>query len=146
MITTIAVAISLLLVASTVIIHYEFLRATSAFASRIGMPPRIKILLVLAGVLVAHLAEVSLYAVAYYAWGGFGRLDGKLEGSALDYFYLSITTFTTLGIGDVHPRGELRLMAGIESLNGLVLIGWSASFTYLSMEKFWDNGAVGARD
>lgn len=149
MITTIAVVISLLLVGSTVIIHYELLRATSAFASRIGMPQRIKILLVLAGVLVAHLAEVSLYAVAYYAceqWGGFGRLDGKLEGGALDYFYLSITTFTTLGIGDVHPRGELRLMAGIESLNGLVLIGWSASFTYLSMEKFWDNGAVGARD
>jgi len=24
-----------------------------------------------------------------------------------------------------------------ESLNGLVLIGWSASFTYLTMEEFW---------
>ena len=64
-----------------------------------------------------------------------------LEGGFLDYFYLSITTFTTLGIGDVHPRGALRIIAGIQSLNGLVLIGWSASFTYLSMEKFWDENA-----
>jgi len=70
-------------------------------------------------------------------WGGLGRIDGEMEGGPLDYFYFSITTFTTLGIGDVHPRGALRFIAGVESLNGLVLIGWSASFTYLSMEQFW---------
>jgi hypothetical protein len=34
----------------------------------------------------------------------------------------------------------MRLIAGIESLNGLVLIGWSASFTYLTMEEFWGRG------
>jgi hypothetical protein len=33
----------------------------------------------------------------------------------------------------------LRIIAGVESLNGLVLIGWSASFTYLSMEQFWED-------
>jgi hypothetical protein len=33
----------------------------------------------------------------------------------------------------------MRIVAGIESLNGLVLIGWSASFTYLTMERFWDS-------
>ena len=31
----------------------------------------------------------------------------------------------------------MRLLTGIEALNGLVLIGWSASFTYLAMEEFW---------
>jgi hypothetical protein len=46
--------------------------------------------------------------------------------------------FTTLGTGDLVVSGPLRLIAGVESLNGLVLIGWSASFTYLSMEKFWE--------
>ena len=45
--------------------------------------------------------------------------------------------YTTLGIGDLHPNGVMRLVAGVESLNGLVLIGWSASFTYLTMEEFW---------
>jgi hypothetical protein len=66
-----------------------------------------------------------------------GSLAGHLEGGTLDFFYFSIATYTTLGIGDLHPSGAMRLVAGIESLNGLVLIGWSASFTYLTMEEFW---------
>jgi hypothetical protein len=37
---------------------------------------------------------------------------------------------------DLFPHGPLRIVAGIETLNGFILIGWSASFTYLSMEKF----------
>jgi hypothetical protein len=28
--------------------------------------------------------------------------------------------------------------AGLETLSGLMLIGWSTSFTYLSMRRFWD--------
>jgi len=139
MITTIAVGLSLLLVAATVLIHFEFLRATSAFSGRLVISRRAHIVVVIAGVLTAHLVEVTLYAAAYYICelsGGLGRIDGQMEG-VLDHFYFSITTFTTLGIGDVQPRGALRLIAGVESLNGLVLIGWSASFTYLSMEQFW---------
>jgi hypothetical protein len=37
----------------------------------------------------------------------------------------------------VFPLGPVRLLSGVEALNGLMLIGWSASFTYLTMEKFW---------
>ena len=36
--------------------------------------------------------------------------------------------------------GELRLLAGVEALNGLLLIGWSASYTYIAMERFWTSG------
>jgi hypothetical protein len=140
MITSIAIMLSLLLVAATVLIHFELLRATSAFSSRLAIARRTHILVVIGGVLIAHIVEVTLYAATYYLcelWGGLGHIDGLTEGGALDHFYFSITTFTTLGIGDVHPRGALRLIAGAQSLNGLVLIGWSASFTYLSMEQFW---------
>ena len=31
----------------------------------------------------------------------------------------------------------MRLLAGVEGLLGLLMIGWSASFTYLMMEKLW---------
>lgn len=68
---------------------------------------------------------------------GEGSLAGHIEGGLLDYFYFSMATYTTLGIGDLHPSGVMRLVAGVESLNGLVFIGWSASFTYLTMEEFW---------
>jgi len=27
----------------------------------------------------------------------------------------------------------------VEALNGLLLIGWSASYTYFAMERFWSN-------
>jgi hypothetical protein len=58
-------------------------------------------------------------------------------GGFVDFFYFSITCYTTLGLGDVFPSGAMRIVAGIEALNGFVLIGWSTSFTYLAMERFW---------
>ena len=54
--------------------------------------------------------------------------------------YFSGITFTTLGYGDIVPSGTLRMMAGAEALNGLLLIGWSASYAHIAMERFWQNG------
>jgi hypothetical protein len=48
-----------------------------------------------------------------------------------------MTCYTTLGIGDLYPTGALRILSGVEALNGLVMVGWTASLTYLYMEKFW---------
>ncbi len=35
--------------------------------------------------------------------------------------------------------GAIRFMTGMEALTGFVLITWSASFTFLEMQKFWKN-------
>jgi hypothetical protein len=56
----------------------------------------------------------------------------------MNCLYFSAETFTSLGFGDVTPVGPIRLLAGLEALNGLLLIGWSASFTYIAMERFWE--------
>lgn len=144
---TVAVLLSLLLVAATVIVHYEFLRMTSAVARGLSISGRAQILLIIAMVFVAHLVEVGLYTATYFAcqnWWGLGDIHGDTEGGMVDHFYFSITTFTTLGFGDLQPRGPVRLIAGVQSLNGLLLIGWSASFTYLSMERFWQDGPTSA--
>lgn len=136
----IAFAISLLLITATVLVHYELLQFASTLPSRFTIRTRPKILVVIAVVLAAHVVEAYLYAIAYYAMQthlGLGALVGHREGDVLDYFYFSIATYTTLGIGDLHPSGAMRFVAGIEALNGLVLIGWSASFTYLTMEDLW---------
>lgn len=66
-----------------------------------------------------------------------GALDGRHGGSFMDYFYYSTVMYTSLGLGDVLLSGHLRLFSGIEALNGLVLIGWSTSFTFLAMRRFW---------
>jgi hypothetical protein len=96
---------------------------------------------VIAGVLLAHLIEICLFAAGFFllhAQLGLGGIAGHFEGTVLDYFYFSATTYSTLGVGDLFPTGAIRLVAGVEALTGFVLIGWSASFTYLSMQRSWD--------
>lgn len=128
------------LVVGTVLIHYEVLRGTSRLVTTVPVAARSRMLLVLAGIFIAHLIEVCLYALAYSMMSdhlGLGSFEGAAAGTFADFFYFSITCYTTLGLGDIFPTGPMRVIAGIEALNGFVLIGWSTSFTYLAMERFW---------
>ena len=134
-----AIGMALALLVATVAIHYEVLSATFAGLPRLGVPPRLRILVAMAAIFGAHLAEITLYAVAFYGMERLqlGSIGGDFNGAWLDYFYFSTTSYTTMGVGDVAPHGLLRLVAGLEGLNGFVLIGWSASFTYVTMEAYW---------
>jgi hypothetical protein len=101
---------------------------------------RKRMLVVIGACLAAHLLEVALYAMAYAVllrFDGFGGIEGLFTGTATDYLYFSLTSYTTLGIGELHPVGPLRLIVGVEALNGFLLITWSASFTYLMMQRYW---------
>jgi hypothetical protein len=31
------------------------------------------------------------------------------------------------------------MLAGVEALTGLLMISWTASFTYLEMNRYWTN-------
>ena len=136
-----AVAVaSLLLIALTTLIHYEVLRGLHVGLPRLRIPIRTKLLVVIFGAFVAHVLEIALYAVSLLALVHFpseGSLSGEKTITFLECVYFSAETYTSLGLGDIAPLGPVRLLAGVEALNGLLLIAWSASFTYLSMEKFW---------
>ncbi len=85
----------------------------------------------------AHLVEAGVYALGYFVsteYLSIGAISGAMSGGLRDYYYYSIVTFTSLGLGDVFPYGELRLMTGFEVLTGLLVIGWSASFLYVEMQ------------
>jgi hypothetical protein len=131
--------LTVLLVVLVVLVHYETLLHASRLAERLTIPPRTRILVVLAAAFVAHIVEIGFFAVGYFVMVrlGLGALAGDVENNLLDYFYFSTTMYTTLGVGDIWATGRIRLMAGIESLTGLVLIAWTASFTYVSMQRFW---------
>ncbi len=138
---SIALVIALLIV--TVLFHYEGLFGLSRFADDMRGGRRVRMLFIMFGVILLHLAEIAFYGIAY--WFGdvvadIGDFVGRAVGFA-DYVYFSAETFTTLGLGDIYPDGALRLIASIESLNGLLLLGWSASFTYLAMQKYWSEGS-----
>lgn len=50
-----------------------------------------------------------------------------------DYLHYTATVHTTVGFGDPVPR--LRLLTAFTSLTGLVMITWSASLTFLEMQR-----------
>ena len=132
--------IAVLLIVMSVIMHYEALRLTSEFIPRLVIHPQRRILFVLMSTLAIHVIAISLFAIGFFVMSeflGLGTMHGEFNGTALDYFYYSATTYTTLGIGDVYAQGPMRIVAGLESLTGLVMISWSATFTYLHMERFW---------
>jgi hypothetical protein len=136
----VALSCMLLVVVATVL-HYEVLRVLSAGLPRFTVATRAKLLIVIFAAFIAHALEVLLYGAGYYLLArvaGLGTLTGAAGSAFSMCLYFSAETYTSLGFGDVVPTGSLRLLAGTETLNGLLLIGWSASFTYLSMERFWN--------
>lgn len=134
--TTVACAAALLLL--TTLIHYEALRALDRGVPLLRWPRRFHIVLVIVGLFFAHVVEIVLYAAAYVvlvrhaALGSIGRLAPLTLNQAL---YFSFETFSTLGYGDIAPAGAIRLLAGTESLNGLLLIGWSSSYAHIAMQR-----------
>ncbi|MFY7855365.1 MAG: ion channel [Rubrivivax sp.] len=132
-----------LLVVSTTVLHYEVLRWLNTLLPALEVADRAKLVVVILAAFVAHALEIALYGVALYGlveWFGAGGLAGTAGFSLSSCLYFSAETYTSLGFGDLSPMGPIRLLAGVEALNGLLLIGWSASFTYLCMERFWNPG------
>ena len=132
--------INCLVVAVSVIVHYEFLYRLTLVIPKMGIPHRYRIVFGVFGALIAHTLEIWVFAVAYYFMNkvqGWGQLTGNFDGSLLDCGYFSFTVFTTLGFGDIEPLGGLRYLTGVESLTGLVLITWTASFLYYEMQRHW---------
>ena len=126
----------------TTLIHYEVLRALTISLPAIAVPPRTKLIVVIVGAFFAHAAEIILYALTIFVlarYMGLGSLGDAHRFSMSVVMYFSAETFTSLGYGDVIPSGDLRMLAGAEALNGLLLIGWSASYTYIAMERFWSD-------
>lgn len=131
--TTTAALLSLTLVAGTVLVHFYLLLPVlrRVAARRWGYGVR----MLVAGeiIVLVHCLEAALYAAGFAGGAaiGLGGFDkAELPMSALDYFYFSLVNFNTLGLGDIYPTEQLRMLAGIESLNGFLMISCSASFLH----------------
>jgi hypothetical protein len=138
----------LLLLALTTLIHYEALRLLNGWLPSLTIRTRAKLLVVMFVVFFAHAIEILVYGAGYYvliAWFGIGGLAGEAGFSFATCLYLSSETYTSLGFGDVTPLGPVRLMAGAETLNGLLLIAWTASYAYLAMERYWTSAPNDSR-
>ena len=129
-----------------VAMHYEAMRLLVKIVHPIGYRPRASLIGVILGLLVAHLLEIIVFGVTYIVLASIGTLGGlhvvgtpgeALSAGRVDWFYFSAVVYSTVGFGDLVPFGPLRLLAAVESVLGLMLVTWSASFTYLQMQAGW---------
>lgn len=136
-----APVLTLLLVTACTLLHYEVLRMLNEFLPETRLvSSRAKVLVALSGGMVSHLCQIALFAISYYLLRdkfGLGVFGGRFQDTFSSFLYFSAETYTTLGFGDIFPVGQLRLMCGIEALSGLLMISWTASFTYLEMRRYW---------
>ena len=125
------IALASAMVALTVLIHFSGLLRLSHLMS--GAHARLRtqaerlrqaivILLAVFGIFALHTVEVWAYAICFWRMHEIETFEAAL--------YFSTVTFATLGYGDIVLSEKWRLFAAIESVNGVILVGWSTAFLF----------------
>lgn len=82
---------------------------------------------VVMGLFALHGIEIWLYAALYL------ELDA-VEGLR-EAVYFSTQAYGAIGFGDEALLPEWRIVAGIEGINGVILLGWSTAFFVTVMRR-----------
>ena len=141
----IAILINSIVITTVVMVHYEALRQMSYWIPKLPIAGRSRVVVGVFASLFTHTLEIWIFAFSFYWYvkeAHRGALTGNFDGSLLDCVYFSFTNYTSLGYGDIVPIGNVRFLAGLEGLVGLVMIGWTASFIYVEMTKEWRDPEV----
>jgi hypothetical protein len=136
----IVVLTTIVIVLLCVGLHFEVLSNSARFLARVSHQRRPRVLVLILVILATHVAEIWLFALGYY-WlvhiGGLGSITGVEMTGLPDYAYFSAIVYATVGFGDLTPTGAIRFLTGVEALTGFVMITWSASLTFLEMQRDW---------
>jgi len=120
------------------LLHYEAMNLLERISRELRRH-RWVVLITMGGLMLAHILEIWLFAAAFYIAEhilGLGTVSTP-TGDWLDYVYYSAVVYTTLGFGDMVPSAGLRMLTMAEALTGFSLITWSASLTFLQMQRLW---------
>lgn len=82
---------------------------------------------VVLGLFALHGIEIWLYAALYLE---LGALDGLREA-----VYFSTQAYAAIGFGDEALDPAWHIVAGIEGINGVILLGWSTAFFVTVMRR-----------
>ncbi len=135
----IAALISVALIVFCVRVFYEILVHVWTWLPKVEGRPGLQVVLTMLAAFMGHTIAVWAFGVVYYLFAshlGFGSLEGKIDHHLLDYVYFSVICYSSLGLSNVYPVGGLQMLVGIESILGLILTGWTVTFTYIVTEKY----------
>ena len=131
------IAVTLLL--CCVVFFYEVLAHIWLLLPRFEGRPRTQIILTVFSIFLAHTVCIWLFGVTYYVldvYVDYGGVFGHHQSHFMDYIYFSGATYSSVGFCDIYPAGALRMITTLEVLMGLIMIGWSVTFTYLVTDKY----------
>ncbi len=133
---SLVLGVTVALVLIVIGIHHEALVAVTRIIRKVRIG-RARVGLAVVGATAAHVIEAFVFAIGIQGLITMGA--GHIQGAYgfADVVYFSFATYSSLGYGDLIPLDGLRLIAGIEAVTGLVLIAWTASFTYYEMQRYW---------
>ena len=82
-------------------------------------------------IVLLHLIQITLWAAVFWREGELPTLEKAV--------YFSTTTYTTVGFGDVVLGPGWRVLAGIEGLTGIILVGWSTAFVFAIVDRMYEH-------
>lgn len=135
MIAATAIGIALFLVSLT--LHLAMLRLAKRVSPLGATPAGLRLTGRALLVLISHMLVAVVFA-AGFAWAASLELGGFAKGPAMlamDYYYFALITVTTVGLGGIYPTDHLRVIAGIASLTGFILISCTAQYVYKTMSQ-----------
>jgi voltage-gated potassium channel len=130
---------ALVLTGVTVVLHaagtvFIIIPATGVWkhvVASVAVPRPVWVLIRLVGLLlILHLVEMAVWAGAYAV----GRVLPDFETA----LYFSMTSYTTVGYGDVIPSVSWRLLGPIEAVVGVLMLGWSTSIIVAAVHRMYN--------
>jgi voltage-gated potassium channel len=117
------VAVCVVMHTTGVVIFAEWLMKRRDLMARTGWTNHtLWLIWIFAVILMLHVAETGIWAVFYYKQGLFENFESSL--------YFSLSSYTTIGYGDVVLPQRWRLLGSIEGLSGVLLSGVSTAFIF----------------
>lgn len=87
------------------------------------------LIMVFAIIILLHLTETAIWAAFYFWWNLFPDFETS--------FYFSLTSYTTIGFGDVVLPQRWRLLGGIEGITGVLLCGLSTAYIFVVLNSLF---------
>ncbi len=130
-----ALLLTFLFIFCIIVLHYYSLKFFSSLMPKSSTSHHhdLRSLSILVGLFLLHIMEILIFTLLVYLITNtfhLGDFTDKFNPIFRDYFYYTTVSYTTLGLSDFSPLGHLKVVTGMISLAGFMMLTWSASFYF----------------